>query len=664
MDAQSSNTDVVEPEEISPPVMRPRKQLPSERTNPQRRQVNQNVDPVSTLRILEYFENGTAPAYRLSRSAQGWQLFLSHFRNKHTETMTTQPWDLLPRHIGDTTLDTLLNIDFLRRENIDIQVCDFSVDKAQWSTEHMRDFERICRQKPDDVSLRWIHVPIGNGIFQSTLEDIFLHCDPEGVERPNTFIRSGLPNWAYPEVNMMTFINREDHQARIDAVKRLSTMRKFSNIVPDAGLCETVRNDLKWRSKVLDKELGFWDMVSADFPTPVSEKICLRQDIGPLTGGVTSMDFQKQALSKHEQFAKASLVLSKVRAFNRSDGFLLTFANTPGIDYLAKDFEQLIKHPGYDMIYHHDASVIAHSMHAFQHSGTRRWKLKCNEHAAVWLIVYLFTEAAVTPHNIRGGRSAIELLDAYMEIMRSLKKKDMPWSLGQSPILVREYQQYMEEIKTIESITSDNLRLLENILLDIQDLESIGCDHKQCATEAETRNNDEAKDDSRWKPESMAQRLEWAINQLREREADLRRMDMHFDKALKNLLDICIIEQNDRSVVADTMNKAILLFTGITVVFLPLSFVTSYLGMNLADIRDTTIDQAWFWKYLGSERMTQNAFPFPDRNLYHTARVKVAKLAPEDAAFLLALIVQSSLRHESDTEMLNDYFNAEVVWQG
>ncbi|KAI0466850.1 hypothetical protein F4859DRAFT_496136 [Xylaria cf. heliscus] len=601
MDSQSRNRGDVEEENTSTPVMRPRKKLPSEKATPQQRQVNQNVDPVSTLRILEYFEHGIAPSYKLSRSAQGWQLFLRHFRKAHTETMNGQQWHLLPRHVGDTTTDSSLSIDFLRRENIDIHVCDFSADKARSSIEHMRDFERICRQKPDDVSLRWIHVPIGLGMFQSTLEDIFLHCDPEGVERPNTFVRSGLPNWSYPEVNMMTFINRADHQTRIDAVRKLSTMPKFSNLVPDTGLCDTIRNDLKWRSKVLDKKVGFWDMVNADFPTPVSEKICLRQDIGPLAGRATSTDFEKQALSKHEQFTKASLVLSKVRAFNRADGFLLTFGNTSGIEYLTKDFENLMENVGYDMLYHRDASVIAHTMHAFQHSGMKRWKRTCNEHAAVWLIVYLFTEAAVTPHNIRGGRSAIEILDAYMDIMRSLKrKKDLPWALGQSPILVREYQQYMEEIKTIESITSDNLRLLKNILLDIQDLENIKCDHPQCASEAEARENDETEDNARWKPESMTQRLEWAIAQLDEREADLRRMNMHFDKALKNLLDICIIEQNDRSVVADTMNKAILLFTGITVVFLPLSFVTSYLGMNLSDIRETNIDQAWFWKYLGS----------------------------------------------------------------
>jgi hypothetical protein len=41
--------------------------------------------------------------------------------------------------------------------------------------------------------------------------------------------------------------------------------------------------------------------------------------------------------------------------------------------------------------------------------------------------------------------------------------------------------------------------------------------------------------------------------------------------------------------------KAIMIFTIVTVIFLPLSFVTSYLGMNTADIRDMDNRQSLFW---------------------------------------------------------------------
>lgn len=42
--------------------------------------------------------------------------------------------------------------------------------------------------------------------------------------------------------------------------------------------------------------------------------------------------------------------------------------------------------------------------------------------------------------------------------------------------------------------------------------------------------------------------------------------------------------------------KAILVFTVVTVIFLPLSFVTSYLGMNTSDIRDMDSKQSLFWE--------------------------------------------------------------------
>ncbi|KAG9191011.1 hypothetical protein G6011_09099 [Alternaria panax] len=51
-----------------------------------------------------------------------------------------------------------------------------------------------------------------------------------------------------------------------------------------------------------------------------------------------------------------------------------------------------------------------------------------------------------------------------------------------------------------------------------------------------------------------------------------------------------IIEINE-----EDHGKAIMVFTVVTVIFLPLSFVTSYFGMNTADIRDMNQEQSLFW---------------------------------------------------------------------
>lgn len=55
---------------------------------------------------------------------------------------------------------------------------------------------------------------------------------------------------------------------------------------------------------------------------------------------------------------------------------------------------------------------------------------------------------------------------------------------------------------------------------------------------------------------------------------------------------------------AETQNKALMVFTACTIIFLPLSFFTSYFGMNLKGIATTELTEAWFWKVCGSVGIT------------------------------------------------------------
>jgi hypothetical protein len=47
--------------------------------------------------------------------------------------------------------------------------------------------------------------------------------------------------------------------------------------------------------------------------------------------------------------------------------------------------------------------------------------------------------------------------------------------------------------------------------------------------------------------------------------------------------------------IEDWRNNAGVVFTGVTIIFLPLSFVTGLLGMNTADVRNATYNQWVFW---------------------------------------------------------------------
>lgn len=60
------------------------------------------------------------------------------------------------------------------------------------------------------------------------------------------------------------------------------------------------------------------------------------------------------------------------------------------------------------------------------------------------------------------------------------------------------------------------------------------------------------------------------------------------------------MEQNELTLIAESNNRAILVFTIVTIVFLPLSLFTSYFGMNLKGIADTGRTERYFWAVCGS----------------------------------------------------------------
>lgn len=96
-------------------------------------------------------------------------------------------------------------------------------------------------------------------------------------------------------------------------------------------------------------------------------------------------------------------------------GFVLTFANQTGVDYLGQPFRDWLDQPEQFMD-DSDVSVLAHIAENFVASGTSKWQYPTVE----WLVVYILTEAAVVPHNIRQGRNSTSLLTAYQDIAREL----------------------------------------------------------------------------------------------------------------------------------------------------------------------------------------------------------------------------------------------------
>lgn len=68
-----------------------------------------------------------------------------------------------------------------------------------------------------------------------------------------------------------------------------------------------------------------------------------------------------------------------------------------------------------------------------------------------------------------------------------------------------------------------------------------------------------------------------------------------FDELQKQAETARYLAQQSISLKAESNNKAIIVFTVVTIIFLPLSFVTSYLGMNTSDLRNMKSGQTLFW---------------------------------------------------------------------
>ena len=163
-----------------------------------------------------------------------------------------------------------------------------------------------------------------------------------------------------------------------------------------------------------------------------------------------------------------------------------------------------------------DASYLAHTAETFLDSGTRRWHRKTVE----WLMVYLMTEAVGTPHNIRQGRSSITLLNGYHEVAQDLKERQrLPWERGESVRLVRKYLSSLDELRAIQSTTSQKLISMRGMLEDCERIEA-----EYIADGMEEGDDEET--------EPMTERVKWAISMLEELGKDIEVLINHFHTAL------------------------------------------------------------------------------------------------------------------------------------
>lgn len=87
-----------------------------------------------------------------------------------------------------------------------------------------------------------------------------------------------------------------------------------------------------------------------------------------------------------------------------------------GVDYLNLNLPYYLELSRSDLAEENFASATAQIFREFSETGTDIWYRKNTE----WFLVYLITEVAATPHNIRQGYSVPSLMDAYDSIVHEL----------------------------------------------------------------------------------------------------------------------------------------------------------------------------------------------------------------------------------------------------
>ena len=469
------------------------------------------------------------------------------------------------------------------RSELKCHVCDFGEGRAEHKEVDLGDLEEYWVVKPDWVDVRWIHAPLGLGLTHSSVEDIFLHEGETGRE----FEQAGRSGWPYLETEVLNFRHRDNFQEMRDCWVLLRNMEEL-HIDLNESTWKNDRNaslhhDVDWRADHLAMEPTFWNLVDSDMPWQLSEGIAMGSQ-GPKDGlKPISRYADKQTLALHPLYKDTQLVRNPFRTFHRGDGYLLTLSPMAGVNYLDKNFSRHLSEPIDAVFGNDDASAVGHVWQAFSQNGTGSWHRRTVE----WFLVYLLTEIGTTPHNFRQGCNFASFESAYSSVIQDLKRRrHEKWRPKVTVQLVRDYLNCIDELTTIKLIIHRNLELFKVMQQDIKKFE------------AEDTRNGKTPDNA--EGETAPDRLIWAIGMV-QRQADCwDRLLIDLKQSMDALFQLRSIEQNELAIVSDSQNKAILVFTGVTIVFLPLSFFTSYYGMNLSGIVNTAKNETWFWKVCGS----------------------------------------------------------------
>ncbi|KAI9715407.1 MAG: hypothetical protein M1828_000867 [Chrysothrix sp. TS-e1954] len=497
------------------------------------------------------------------------------------------PWRTGPRMPDQDELVQVAQDTFTPRHDLTVYVCDFFDDHSETFEVALSDIEACWRTKPAEVTVRWIHAPLGRGIVHSSIEDRFRH----DVHHGRPFTHAAYAGWLYPEIDMLYLESRGRLQDMRDVHEFISTNIAVTKSLDGVHfpmhltanpITKNLHIDMSWRTNLLKVNDDFWSLAETDHPLLLSEGISLTTESAvPMINRKRKLD--PSALAIHPEFEGIQLVRAPFRCFHRQDGCLLSMSPAKRVNYINRDIKEYLEHSGEAILENRDASVIAQLMKNFERTGTKNWHKKTVE----WFMVYLLTEVGATPHTDLHGRSATAILSGLQSVVQELKARRYDrWRRNTTVDLVSTFLNTADELATLKDTFKNMAAFFKRLGQDV-----IKQDQEDSANQVSVNNP---------KGDTAIGRIRWAASMVTRQADETDRLLSDLMQAMNTLFQLRSIEQNELAITADSQNKAILLFTGVTIVFLPLSFFTSYYGMNLNGVIDTKHSEGYFWKLCGS----------------------------------------------------------------
>ncbi|KAF7557448.1 hypothetical protein G7Z17_g651 [Cylindrodendrum hubeiense] len=183
--------------------------------------------------------------------------------------------------------------------------------------------------------------------------------------------------------------------------------------------------------------------------------------------------------------------------------------------------------------------------------------------------------------------------EAYFIILQQIKQRRRDeWDTRRAVDLVNDLVNLNDELHSWRTHVDDQLHFLSWLRKDSITLE------KHYETDGST-------DETRAEVEGPVARVDRAIKVIQKRRDEFENIFLESNRVLEALFRLRTIQQNELATSADRTNKTIVMFTIVSLIFMPLTFLTSYFAIlpllegestNETSVQSSTGHQvATFW---------------------------------------------------------------------